>query len=122
MTARLIKNLVILFGLIFLSICMFIYLPMTDNQILVLAFMLFWLTLISLTINSTKRVKTFAISFFLHLIYSIFLLYGLNYKSQFGGGLVWWFYLLLTLGGHILLNVTLISIKFFKKVNKDVKT
>jgi hypothetical protein len=60
---------------------------------------------------------TFAVNFFVHLLYSSFLLYELSYKSEEGGGLVWWFYLLLSLGAHVLSNITFIIVKIFRQVN-----
>ena len=94
---------------------------MTDFQLLTLAFILFWLSLVFLTINSTKRLWTFAVNFIIHLVYSSYLLYGLAYKSEGGGGLAWWFYLLLALGGHLLSNITFIIVKIFKQLNDNVK-
>jgi TRAP-type C4-dicarboxylate transport system permease small subunit len=94
---------------------------MTDIQLLILAFILFWLSLIFLIINSNKRLRTLTISFFIHLLYSSLLLCGHFYKSEEGRGLVWWSYLLIALGGHILFNLTFIIIKIFRQVNDNVK-
>jgi hypothetical protein len=71
-----------------------------DTILLATAFSVYWLTLLIVTMFSTKRKQTFFINTAIHVIYSSCLFYGLLYKSQGGSGLVWWFYLLVALTVH----------------------
>ena len=93
---------------------------MTDNQLIIAAFILFWLTLLFLILNSNRRLRTFIVSFIFHIIYSSYLLHGLKYKSEYGGGLVWWFFLLLILSCHSVLNVILIILKILRPIKNNI--
>ena len=93
---------------------------MTDNQLIIVAFILFWLTLFFLILNSNRRLRAFIISFIFHIIYSSYLLHGLKYKSEYGGGLVWWFLLLLILSCHSVLNVILIILKILRPIKNNI--
>ena len=93
-----------------------------DGQILLSAFIIYWVTLIFITINSSRRLRTFVTNFLIHIAYSTYLLYGLKYDSAEGGGLVWFCFLLFILGGHSLINATIIVTRIFRKIKSDLKS
>lgn len=86
-----------------------------DNLILLLSFILYWIIFILLMIKSKNKIFTFIMNISLHLVYSIYFLYGLMYKSSGGFGLVWWFYLLVLLWIHSIFNLVALIYLFFKK-------
>jgi len=88
-----------------------------DNKILFFSYLIFWGTLLLLTIKSKNRKRTLILNVPIHILYSSYFLYGLIYKSQGGTALVWWFYLLIIITLHWLVNVTKLLIGQFKRNN-----
>lgn len=76
-----------------------------DELLLLFSFLIYWLILAVLTNKSKNKKRTFIINFTIHLIYSSYMLHGLLYKSQGGTALAWWFYLLLIIWTHLLINL-----------------
>lgn len=93
-----------------------------DNLILLFAFMICWLTIVGLTINNKHKKQTLVISLAIQIPYTIFFFYGLAFKSQYGSGLVWWFFLLMVIGLHGAINliITIINLIRHKKVSKTI--
>lgn len=89
-----------------------------DNYILIFAFLFHWIVLVGLTINSKNKVLTFLANIGIQLCYSTCFIYGLIYKSQGGTALVWWFYLVLIISLHFVVN----SIQLFRKRIKKLHT
>jgi hypothetical protein len=86
-----------------------------DNKILLFSYLIFWGTLLLLTIKSKNRKRTLVLNVPFHILYSSYFLYGLIYKSHGGNALVWWFYLLIIIVLHWLVNVTNLLIGQFKR-------
>lgn len=84
-----------------------------DNQLLLFAYVVYWLTLAGLTMKSRNRKQTLTVNLAIHVAYSIYFFYGMAYKSQYGAGLAWWFYLLVILSVHWLINLVLLLRMFF---------
>jgi hypothetical protein len=79
---------------------------MTDNKLLLLSFVLYWMTLVFLFIKSKYNKSLLITNLTIHVIYSSYFLYGLFYKSEGNGtSLAWWFFLLLALWTHWLINL-----------------
>jgi len=95
---------------------------MSDSEILLAACVLFWLSFTGLFLVSPQRGRLIFLNFIIHVLYSCYMSYGLKYKSQHGSGLVWWFYLLIIVGIHTLVNLILIFVKIFRQVNAEAKT
>jgi hypothetical protein len=86
-----------------------------DNKILLFSFLIFWGTLFLLTIKSKNWKRTLILNLPIHILYSSYFLYGLVYKSLNGTALAWWFYLLIIIALHWLLNLATLVIGQFKK-------
>jgi hypothetical protein len=76
-----------------------------DNILLVFGFIFYWIVLAFLTVKSENKTKTLTINIILHIAYSSYFLYGLFFLSEGGTALGWFFYLLLILIAHILVNI-----------------
>jgi hypothetical protein len=90
-----------------------------DNQVILAAFIIYWITLIVITLNSNRRLWAFIINFLIHIVYSAYLLYGLKYDSEGGGGLAWWFFLLFILAIHSFINLIIIVVRIFRKIKSE---
>jgi hypothetical protein len=95
-----------------------------DDQILLLDFVIYWLSLIFITWISKERVKAFIINFSIHIIYSSYMLYGLKLKQypEGSGGITlgWLVFLLIILAIHSLLNIIIATTKLFKNIKSDM--
>ncbi len=89
-----------------------------DLIILLFCFVLYWIALFVFTLKSENRKKTFLINFGIHLLYSSYFIYGLLYQSQGGAGLVWWFYLIVVIGLHCVINLISLLVLLFRKTPK----
>ena len=90
-----------------------------DEFILLFSFLMYWVTLIFLLIKTTDKKKVLAINFTIHIIYTGYFLHGLFYRSQGNGtALTWWFYLLLILCIHFIINLGQLIYLFVKKETK----
>lgn len=77
-----------------------------DELVLLLSFLLYWAILICLVIKSKNKKQVLIINLTIHVIYSGYFLYGLFYRSHGNGAsLRWWFYILLTLWVHWIINL-----------------
>jgi hypothetical protein len=78
----------------------------SDNILIVMGFVVFWCSLFYCSYQ-IKHKLLFTINFCVHAAYSCYFLYNLVYNSEGGMSLVWWFYILVFLGTHTLLNFLL---------------
>ena len=80
---------------------------MNDDHLLLLSsFILYWVTFTFLLIKIKDKKQGLVINLSIHVIYSFYFLYGLFYRSQGNGtALAWWFYLLVLLWTHWLINL-----------------
>jgi hypothetical protein len=69
------------------------------------SFILCWITFAFLFWKINNKKHSGLISLSIHIIYSSYFLYGLFHWSEEGSSLVWWFYLLLFLWIHSLINI-----------------
>ena len=76
-----------------------------DNLVLASCFLVYWITLFLLVRKSKNKTRTFVVNFLIHLAYSIYMLYGLAYRAEYGNGLAWWFYLIVFILLHWLINL-----------------
>ncbi len=77
-----------------------------DHLLLLFSFILYWVTFTFLLIKIKDKKQGLVINLNIHVIYSSYFLYGLFYRSQGNGtALAWWFYLLLLLWTHWLINL-----------------
>lgn len=91
-----------------------------DNILLLFAYVVYWLTLVGLSMKSRSWKQTLTVNLVVHIAYSTFLLYRLVYESRYGSGLIWWFYLLVSIGVHWLINLMLLlKLSFFQKRLSD---
>lgn len=85
---------------------------MSDNQLLYLSSFL----CIILIFISYKYNKQFAIiSLIVFVLYSIYLYYGLKFKSEYGSALLWLFYLQLMTIIQIVISAIYIIVKLIRK-------
>ena len=77
-----------------------------DHLLLLFSFILYWVTFTFLLIKIKAKKQGLVINLSIHVIYSFYFLYGLFYRSQGNGtALAWWFYLLVLLWTHWLINL-----------------
>lgn len=77
-----------------------------DSLLLLFSFILYWVTFTFLLIKIKDKKQGLVINLSIHVIYSSYFLYGLFYRSQGNGNaLAWWFYLLVLLWTHWLINL-----------------
>lgn len=77
-----------------------------DSLLLLFSFILYWVTFTFLLIKIKDKKQGLVINLSIHVIYSSYFLYGLFYRSQGNGtALAWWFYLLVLLWTHWLINL-----------------
>ena len=77
-----------------------------DHLLLLFSFILYWVTFTFLLIKIKDKKQGLVINLSIHVIYSFYFLYGLFYRSQGNGtALAWWFYLLVLLWTHWLINL-----------------
>ncbi len=85
-----------------------------DGILLLFSFSICWITLLLLSLKTDGK-KRVLINLTLHVIYSSYFLYGIFYKSQgTGTSLAWWFYLLLLLWAHCIINFGQLVYLYFK--------
>jgi len=76
------------------------------------------LTLV-LCINAFRYNKTFSIvNTGVLLLYGIYFLYALFFNSEYGGSLVWWFYLISLTWVHIIILVVHLFKNIFRRKKK----
>jgi len=76
-----------------------------DQIILLICFLIYWVTLVIIAICSENRKKVLFTNLSIHILYSSYFLYGLAFKSQYGAGLVWLIFLMFAIGLHWLINL-----------------
>ncbi|OJX36854.1 MAG: hypothetical protein BGO87_13805 [Flavobacteriia bacterium 40-80] len=77
-----------------------------DEQILLFSYLLFWTTFAFLLIKNKYNKQILIINLTIHVIYSSYFLHCLFYRSYGNGtALAWWFYLLLLLWTHCIINL-----------------
>ncbi|KGO92951.1 hypothetical protein Q766_09995 [Flavobacterium subsaxonicum WB 4.1-42 = DSM 21790] len=67
----------------------------SDNQLLILVFVIFWATLFWLVSKSKNKKVVLFINGGANLVYTSYFVYGLIYQSDGGGSIMYWFYILL---------------------------
>lgn len=68
-----------------------------------------------LAVKTKYKKRILIVNFKIHVIYSLYFLDGLFYKSQGNGtALAWWFYLLLLLWTHWIINLGQLIYLYFK--------
>lgn len=82
-----------------------------DNLYLLFGYLLFGLTVLLLTLKSKNKQRILCINLIIAIFYNGFFWYKLNYSNSGGSGLVWYFYLLLLLGLHSVINTIVIILK-----------
>ena len=92
---------------------------MNDDELLLLfSFLLYCITFIFLIVKTNNKKQVLIINLTIHAIYSSYFLQGLFYRSQGNGNaLAWWFYLLLIIWTHWIINLVQL-IYIFIKVKK----
>ena len=88
---------------------------MTEDQISIISsFVIYWLILAVLLWISKNKKKALLTNLFIHIAYSSFFLYGLNYRSEDGTSLVWFVYLLFALWIHTFINISQVIYRLIK--------
>src|SRR6476620_8613519 len=85
-----------------------------DNLYLLFCYIIYGLTLTLFVIRSKRKLRTFLINLTILSLYSGLFFYNLTYNSSGGSGLLWLFYLMLSIGLHWLINFIGIVVTFFK--------
>ncbi len=93
----------------------------SDQFILLLSFLGYWVVLAIFIFSSEKKVKVGLLNLLVHLAYSSFFLHGLVFRSQGGSALAWFLYLLFFLWIHTAINFTQIVYGWMKS-RKKTKT
>lgn len=89
-----------------------------DTIYLLIAYFIYGVTLAALIYRARARRRCALINLTILLTYSLPLLYGLNFQSTGGTGLVWLFNLMLALGVHWLVNVIGLILTFTRGRSK----
>ncbi len=84
-----------------------------DTQILLLCYIVYWITLAFIVLKSKHKIRTIVLNLAIQIIYSMILLYNLEYNSAGGAGLAWLVYLMLIIAVHWLLNMLVLINKGF---------
>ena len=91
-----------------------------DHLLLLFSFILYWVTFTFLLIKIKDKKQGLVINLSIHVIYSFYFLYGLFYRSQGNGtALAWWFYLLVLLWTHWLINLGQLVYLLIKSKRKN---
>ena len=93
----------------------------SDQYILLLSFLGYWVVLAVFIFSIKKKVKVGLLNLLIHLAYSSFFMHGLVFKSQGGSALAWFLYLLFFLWIHTAINFTQIVYGWMKS-RKKTKT
>ena len=83
-----------------------------DNQTL-LAVALVCVVLICFVARQNKKIGI--INAVVFILYTARMLYGLEYQSQYGAGLVWFVYLIFLMLLHIVISATYLIVKIVQK-------
>ena len=89
-----------------------------DQTILLASFILYWVMLAILFFQSGSK-RTLIVNLIIHIGYSAYFLYGLEYRSEGGNSLAWWFYLLLILWMHTIIHFVQITYQLIQARNKQ---
>lgn len=76
-----------------------------DALYLIGCYLIYGLTLTMLALRSQMRLRVIGTNLVILIIYSVPLLYALNFASAGGSGLVWLVYLMIALGIHWVINL-----------------
>lgn len=91
-----------------------------DELLLIFSFLICWTTLVFLIIKAKNRKQIILINLIVHFIYSSYFLYGLFYDSKGNGtALAWWFFLLLFLLIHSIINLGQLVYLYLKTKTKS---
>ena len=91
-----------------------------DHLLLLFSFILYWVTFTFLLIKIKDKKQGLVINLSIHVIYSFYFLHGLFYRSQGNGtALAWWFYLLVLLWTHWLINLGQLVYLLIKSKRKN---
>ena len=85
-----------------------------DNQILLLCYFIYWITLAFIVLRSKQKIRAIIYNLVIQFIYSMILLYNLEYNSAGGSGVLWLVYLMLIVGVHWLVNLLGLILKLSK--------
>lgn len=85
-----------------------------DNLYLLLCFLIFGLTLAILILRSKNKLRTLGINLIIAALYGSFFIYNIEFNGRGGTGLVWFAFLLFSIGLHWLINVIGIILTFTK--------
>lgn len=76
-----------------------------DNLLLISVFVIFWLLVLLITLKNKKRIRIILFNLIIQLCYSSYFLYQLQFNSQYGNSIVWWFYSMIFVGIHFVIFV-----------------
>ena len=82
-----------------------------DNLYLLIGYLLLGVTVLILTLKSKNKLRILRVNLIIVGLYSGLFLCKLTYSNSGGSGFVWYFYLLLLLGLHSVINIVVISLK-----------
>jgi amino acid transporter len=85
-----------------------------DNLYLLFCYLILGITLLFLTLRSKHKLKTIAINLIIGGLYSGLLFYNLTFNSSGGTGLVWFVFLMFSIGLHWLINFIGLLLTFKK--------
>lgn len=85
-----------------------------DATYLTACYLLYGVTLAALVYRRSERRRTLLLNVLILLGYSVPMLYGLNYRSSGGSGLVWLVFLMVALGLHWLVNFIALIMNFVR--------
>ena len=86
-----------------------------DNLYSLLCYIIYGVTLLTLTLRSENKLKTVAINLTILVLYSGLFLDNLVFNSTGGSGLAWLIYLMFFIGLHWLINLVGLLMTFTKK-------
>ncbi len=91
----------------------------SDNFLLLFSFLICWSTLFFLYRAVTFKQLFLIVDLLLHIVYSLYHLFGLVYKSENGAMLAWWLNLLILLWIQSFINIVRIVYFFFKNNREE---
>ena len=88
---------------------------LTDNQLLLLCYLINWGILALLVILSRQKTKNILIHLVVQIIYTIYFAYQLKYNSQGGTALVHWFLWMVFIGIHFTVCLIQLGLLIWRK-------
>lgn len=86
-----------------------------DDILLICSLSVYWISLLLLVSGAGHKTRMFWGHTLAHLLYGTYPAYALFFRAQGGSGMVWWFYLLLSITVHtVILWIQAVYFRYMK--------